>query len=82
MAQGKQTRRDRLSTGSASLTAQREALLRRLRELDAAAKAKPGYRSALILLNRKFRAAGPAARLGILQAASFMVNVLERLPLI
>jgi hypothetical protein len=66
----------------ASLTAQREALLRRLAELDAAAKAKPGYRSALILLNRKFRVASPAARLGILQAASFMVNVLERLPLI
>lgn len=65
----------------AGLGAEREALLRRLKDLDPAAKAKPGYRSALVLLNRKFRTARPAARLGILQAASFMVNVLERVPL-
>ena len=56
--------------------------MQRLRGLDPSAKARPGYRSALVLLNSKFRAAAPAARLGILQAASFMVNVLERLPLL
>jgi hypothetical protein len=82
MGQRKQTRSGSFSASSVRLTARREALLHRLRELDAAAKAKPGYRSALILLNRKFRAASPAARLGILEAASFMVNVLERLPLV
>jgi hypothetical protein len=79
MGRQKQTRR---TASSVSLTARREALLRRLKGLDPAAKAKPGYRSALVLLNRKFRTASPAARLGILQAASFMVNVLERLPLV
>lgn len=82
MAERKQTKHGGFSAGSASLTAQREVLLRRLKGLDAAAKAKPGYRSALVLLNRKYRAATPTARLGILQAASFMVNVLERLPLL
>lgn len=74
--------RKRPSARAAELVAQREALLQRLRGLDPSAKARPGYRSALILLNSKFRAAAPAARLGILQAASFMVNVLERLPLL
>lgn len=64
------------------MAAQREVLIRRLIGLDATAKTSPGYRSALVLLNQKFRAASPAARLGILQAASFMVNVLERLPLL
>jgi hypothetical protein len=75
-------RRKRTSVRAVALAAQREDLLRRLRGLGPSAKARPGYRSALILLNSKFRAAAPAARLGILQAAGFMVNVLERLPLI
>ena len=79
MGRQKQTRRGGFEAG---LAARREALLRRLKELDATAKARPGYRSALVLLNQKFRAATPAARLGILQAASFMINVLERLPLV
>ena len=55
------------------LEADREALLRRLSRLDSGAKLLPGYRSALTLLNSRFRRA-------LLQAAQFMIEVLERIP--
>ena len=58
----------------------REALLRRLSHLSSGAKLLPGYRSALILLNSRFRRANLATRLALLQAAQFMVEVLERIP--
>ena len=62
------------------LESDREALLRRLSHLSTAAKLLPGYRSALILLNSRFRRANLATRLALLQAAQFMVEVLERIP--
>lgn len=62
------------------LEERREALLRRLERLDPAVKARTGYRSARRLLNQKFRKASVTARLGILDAAAFMVNVLENVP--
>jgi hypothetical protein len=62
------------------LEADREALLRRLSRLDSGAKLLPGYRSALTLLNSRFRRADLATRLALLQAAQFMVEVLERIP--
>ena len=62
------------------LEVQRDALLRRLLRVHAAAKKKPGYRTALNLLNPTFRKANLAARVAILQAASFMVDILERTP--
>jgi hypothetical protein len=62
------------------LESDREALLRRLSHLNGGAKLLPGYRSALILLNSRFRRANLATRLALLQAAQFMVEVLERIP--
>jgi len=62
------------------LESDREVLLRRLSHLSSAAKLLPGYRSALILLNSRFRRANLATRLALLQAAQFMVEVLERIP--
>jgi hypothetical protein len=62
------------------LEAERDALLRRLDNLDPRSKRAPGYASALKLLNQKFRLAALPARLAILQAADFMIGVLERLP--
>jgi len=62
------------------LESDREALLRRLNHLNSGAKLLPGYRSALILLNSRFRRANLATRLALLQAAQFMVEVLERIP--
>jgi hypothetical protein len=58
--------------------ADREALLRRLSHLHSGAKLAPGYRSALSLLNFRFRRANLATRLALLQAAQF--KVLERIP--
>jgi hypothetical protein len=51
-----------------------------LSHLHGAAKLLPGYRSALVLLNSRFRRANLATRLALLQAAQFMVEVLERIP--
>jgi hypothetical protein len=62
------------------LEARREALLLRLEKLDEVAKSSRGYRSTLTLLNSKYRKATLAARLGILQSAAFMIEVLEMLP--
>ena len=62
------------------LESDREALLRRLSHLHGGAKLLPGYRSARTLLNSRFRRANLATRLALLQAAQFMVEVLERIP--
>ena len=62
------------------LEIQREALLQRLAHLGDKAKNQRGYETARRLLNQKFRKATLAARLGILQAATFMIEVLEMLP--
>lgn len=65
-----------------ALEARREALLKRLDMLDNTAKSSRGYRSTLTLLNAKYRKATLAARLGILQSAAFMIEVLEMLPFV
>lgn len=59
----------------------RSKLLRRLHNLDPRVKDKPGYRTALSLLNSKFRKASLGARVAVLQSAAFMIEVLEKLPL-
>lgn len=59
----------------------RTKLLRRLQNLDPRVKEKPGYRTALSLLNSKFRKASLGARVAVLQSATFMIEVLEKLPL-
>lgn len=64
-----------------SLEIDREALLSRLNNLDPRAKSLPGYRTAISLLNSKFRKASLTARVAVLQSAAFMIEVLEKLPL-
>jgi len=59
----------------------RSKLLKRLQNLDPRVKEKPGYRTALSLLNSKFRKASVGARVAVLQSATFMIEVLEKLPL-
>ena len=72
---------DRHGKASATrLEDQREALLDRLGRLHADARSRPGYRTALRLLNPMFRKANLATRAALLQAASFMIEVLEMTP--
>ena len=59
----------------------RERLLRRLEHLRDDVKQRPGYRTALKLLNSKYSLSSPRARTEILNAASFLISVLERIPL-
>jgi len=61
--------------------AHREKLIARLSGLGAAAAAHPGYRRARTLLNDAFRQNSLAQRVAILQAASWLIDVLEQLTL-
>ncbi len=61
------------------LEAQRAALIERLVRLSAAAQQHPGYKRALKLLNDTFRKSKLAQRLAVLQAAAWLIDVLERL---
>jgi hypothetical protein len=62
------------------VAAQREALMHRLASLHASGRRGRGYRTAIMLLTSNFLVASPATQIALLQAASFMVEVLERLP--
>jgi hypothetical protein len=73
-------RRDQRAATHARIEAEREALLRRLACLHPTSKAKPGYRSAEILLTSTYMRNKRAAREAILQAAQFMINILEMSP--
>jgi predicted RNA polymerase sigma factor len=57
----------------------RAAMLQRLTGLNEAARAHPAYRRALTLVNQTFRKATLAQRLATLQAAEWLINVLENL---
>ena len=57
----------------------RAAILQRLAGLNDAARAHPAYRRALMLVNQTFRKASVAQRLATLQAAEWLINVLENL---
>jgi hypothetical protein len=57
----------------------RAAVLQRLAGLNHAARAHPAYRRALTLLNQTFRKESVAQRLATLQAAEWLINVLENL---
>ena len=61
------------------LEAQRAALVSRLRRLGDPAQQHPGYKRALKLLNDTFRKSKLAQRLAVLQAAAWLIDVLERL---
>jgi sporulation-control protein spo0M len=60
------------------LEAQRAALVARLRMLGEIAKPHPGYKRALTLLNDTFRKSRLVQRLAVLQAATWLIDVLEQ----
>lgn len=60
------------------LEAQRSELVARLRMLDDTAQGHPGYKRALTLLNVTFRKSRLAQRLAVLQAAAWLIDVLDR----
>ena len=62
-----------------ALEARRVELIERLHGLGAKAQAHPAYKRALKLLNDTFRKSKLAQRLAILQAAAWLIDVLERL---
>jgi hypothetical protein len=62
-----------------TLERQREELLARLRSLGDSAYRHPGYKRALKLLNDTFRKSSLLQRAAVLDAAAWLVEVLERL---
>jgi hypothetical protein len=61
------------------LESRRTELVERLRALGEAAKKHPGYNRALKLLNDTFRKSKLAQRLAVLQAAAWLIDILEKL---
>jgi len=61
------------------LEMRRTALVARLTALDEAARRQAGYRHALKLLNDTFRKSSLAQRLAVLQAAAWLIDILEKL---
>jgi len=62
-----------------AIEADRAALVTRLTSLGEAAQRHPGYRRAFTLLNTTFRRAKLTQRLAILQAAAWLIDILEKL---
>jgi hypothetical protein len=62
-----------------ALEQQRVELITRLQALGDAAYKHPGYKRALKLLNDTFRKASLVQRAAVLDAATWLVDVLERL---
>ena len=60
------------------LETRRSELIARLRGLGEKPQRHPGYRRALILLNDTFRKAKLVQRLAVLEAAAWLIDVLER----
>ena len=61
------------------IEARRAALVARLTSLSAASQRHPGYRRAFTLLNATFRRSKLAQRLAVLQAAAWLIDILEKL---
>jgi hypothetical protein len=61
------------------LEARRAELMRRLAGLGDAARTHPAYKRSLRLLNEAFRRGRLAQRLAVLEAAAWLIDVLERL---
>lgn len=61
------------------LESRREALVTRLRGLGGSAAQHPGYKRALKLLNDTFRKSKLAQRLAVLEAAAWLIDILEKL---
>jgi hypothetical protein len=64
------------------LEAARLALVARLSSLGEAGHRHPGYKRALKLLNDTFRKSKLAQRLAILQAAAWLIDILEKLTIL
>ena len=62
-----------------ALEARRATLVARLSDLGDVSRRHPGYKRALTLLNDTFRRSKLAQRLAILQAAAWLIDVLEKL---
>lgn len=63
----------------AALETRRAELVARLTALDEAAQRHPAYKRALRLLNNTFRKEKLPQRLAVLQAAAWLIDVLEKL---
>jgi hypothetical protein len=61
------------------LETRRDALVVRLRMLGENGRQHPGYKRALKLLNDTFRKSKLAQRLAVLQAAAWLIDILEQL---
>jgi hypothetical protein len=61
-----------------AVEARRAALVARLAALSQAARRHPAYKRALTLLNVTFRRSKLAQRLAVLQAAAWLIDVLEK----
>ncbi len=61
------------------LEARRAALVARLTALGENSRRHPGYRRAMRLLNETFRKEKLAQRLAVLQAAAWLIDVLEKI---
>lgn len=61
------------------LETKRTALMQRLSGMSANAQQHPAYKRALKLLNDTFRKSKLAQRLAVLQAAAWLIDVLEQL---
>jgi len=61
------------------LEARRAALIARLARLGEAARGHPAYKRSLILLNDIFRRGRLAQRLAVLEAASWLIDLLEKI---
>lgn len=61
------------------IEAYRAALVARLTSLGDAAQRHPAYKRVLTLLNATFRRSKLAQRLGVLQAAAWLIDILEKL---
>ena len=61
------------------LESRRTELVTRLRALGDGARCHPGYKRALKLLNDTFRKSKLAQRLAVLQAAAWLIDILEKL---
>lgn len=77
-AKGSPTARETFRMRYDELEARRSLLVLRLRSLSSTAQDHPGYKRAFKLLNNTFRKSKLTQRLGVLQAATWLIDLLER----
>ena len=70
-------RRERARDRYDDVEMQRAVLLDRLRRMGEQSPRLPGYQNALVLLNQRFRVARIKQRIEILEAAKWLISVIE-----